>query len=300
MRRARARGILTPMAFEDVMGKVMQWATGAETMAALAATISMRQQGVTPPPEVAAALDDVLAAAGLDEVAELPPPQQAVLAGMIAMFNGHANELLAEPTRAPGWTYTDPAILDGYGRGSAMLPMAMAQSTPDLADITSFLDVGTGVGLLACAAANVWPNAKVVGIDPWDVSLARARANVAAAGLGDRVELRQTDLAGLGETDAYDCVWIPSFFLTDDVLVDGLKTALGALKPGGWVVVGTSRPAPEPLADAIGRLRWIRGGGTLLDPKDAVGLLESAGYVDAQIAPPVVPIPLDLVIGRRA
>jgi precorrin-6B methylase 2 len=287
------------MAFEDVMGKVMQWATGAETMAALAATISMRQQGVTPPPAVAEALNDVLAAAGLDEVAELPPPQQAVLAGMIGMFNGHANELLADPAREPGWTYTDPAILDGYGRGSAMLPMAMAQANPDLADISSFLDVGTGVGLLACAAANVWPNARVVGIDPWDVSLERARANVAAAGLGDRVELRQTDLAGLGETDAYDCVWIPSFFLTEDVLVDGLTTALGALKPGGWVVVGTSRPAPEPLADAIGRLRWIRGGGTLLDPKVAVGLLETAGFVDAQVAPPA-PIPLDLVIGRRA
>jgi SAM-dependent methyltransferase len=287
------------MAFEEVLGKVSQWATGAEALATVGAVVSLRQQGVTPPPEIAAAFDAVLEAAGLTEITELPPPQQAVLSGMISMYVGQINELLANPGRAPGWTYTDPAILDGYGRGSAMLPMVMSHAHPDLADVTSFLDVGTGVGLLACAAANVWPNAKVVGIDPWDVSLERARANVAAAGLGDRIELRQTDLAGLGDSAAYDCVWIPSFFLTQDVLAAGVKSALDALKPGGWVVVGTGRAAPDPLGNAVGSLRWIRGGGMLLDPKEAVGLLESVGFADAQIAPPGAPIPLDLVIGRR-
>ena len=287
------------MAFEDVMGKLMQWATGTEALAAVGAALSLRQQGVNPPADVAAALDGVLEAAGLSELMELPPPQQAVIAGMIGMYLGQVNELLANPGREPGWTYTDPAVLDGYGRGSAMLPMAMSHAHPDLANVTSFLDVGTGVGLLACAAANVWPEAKVVGIDPWDVSLQRARANVAAAGLEGRVDLRQTDLAGLGDSGVYDCVWIPSFFLTEDVLAAGLKAAHDALQPGGWIVVGTSRPAPDPLANAVGNLRWIRGGGTMLDPKVAVGMLEGVGFADAQIAPPTAPIPLDLVIGRR-
>jgi SAM-dependent methyltransferase len=286
------------MAFEDVMGKVMQWATATDVLAAVGTTVALRQQGQTAPPEVAGALDAVLAAAGLAELAELPPPQQAVVLGMIRMTIGHAVELLDNPDRAPGWTYTDPAILEGYGRGSAMLPAAMAQAHADLAKVTSFLDVGTGVGLLACAAAQVWPDAHVVGIDPWETSLSRARANVDAAGLSDRVELRQTTLAGLTDEAAFDCVWIPSFFLTEDVLVEGLSVALRALRPGGWVVVGTAPRSPDLLGNAVSSLRWIRGGGTLLDPEAAAKLLERAGYVDAQVASS--PIPVDLVIGRKA
>ena len=287
------------MAFEDVMMQISQWATGAEAMAAIAATLKLQQQGIKPSPEVAAALDAVLTAAGVTGLDELPPPQQGALLGMVGMFAGQINDLLTNPGREPGWTYTDPAILDGYGRGSAMLPAAMAQCHPDLATVTSFLDVGVGVGFLACAAANVWPDASVVGIDPWETSLERARANVDAAGLSGRIELRQTDLAGLGDKDTYDCIWIPSFFLSEDVLVAGLDTALTALKSGGWVVIGTGRPAPEPLADAVGRLRYIRGGGMLLDPKAAVNLLENAGYTDVQEAAPGGPIPITFAIGKK-
>ena len=287
------------MAFEDVMMQISQWATGAEAMAAVAATLKLKQQGVTPTPEVVAALDAVLTAAGISGLDELAPPQQGALLGMVGMFAGQINDLLTNPGREPGWTYTDPAILDGYGRGSAMLPGVIAQCHPDLAAVTSFLDVGVGVGFLACAAATVWPNASVVGIDPWETSLARARANVDAAGLSDRIELRQTDLSGLGDTDTYDCIWIPSFFLTEDVLVAGLKTALAALKPGGWVVVGTNRSAPDPLADAVGRLLYIRGGGMLLDPKAAVNLLANAGFTDAHEVAPGGPVPLSFALGQR-
>jgi SAM-dependent methyltransferase len=286
------------MAFEDVMGKAMPWTTATDALAAVGATIALRQQGKTAPPDVAAAFDAVLTAAGLTEIAELPPPQQAVLLGLIRMTFGHAIELLDNPDRAPGWSYTDPAILEGYGRGSAMLPATIAQVHPDLADITSFLDVGTGVGLLACAAAQVWPNARVVGIDPWETSLRRARANVDAAGLSDRIELRQTTLADVADAAAYDCVWIPSFFLSEDVLVDGLSVALAALKPGGWVVLGANKQSPDPLGRAVGGLRWIRGGGTLLDPEAGVKLLEHAGFVDAQVAPTQVPV--DLILARKA
>jgi SAM-dependent methyltransferase len=286
------------MAFEDVLGKVMQWTTATDALAAVGATIALGQKGETAPPEVAAALDAVLNLTGLADLGELPPPQQAVVLGMIRMTIGHAIELLDNPGRAPGWSYTDPAILDGYGRGSAMLPAAMAQVHPDLAHVTSFLDVGVGVGLLACAAANVWPDAKVVGIDPWEESLSRARANVDAAGLGDRVELRQTTLAGVTDEAAFDCVWIPSFFLTEDVLVEGLSVALRALKPGGWVVVGTAPQSPDPLGNAVASVRWIRGGGTLLDPEAGAKLLEQAGFADAQVAK--AQIPVALVIGRKA
>src|SRR4051794_9349130 len=91
-------------------------------------------------------------------------------------------DLIENPARPPGWAFTNPVILDGWGRGSAMVPALIAAAHTDLGAVTSFLDVGTGVGLLAVSAVGVWPSASVVGIDPWEPSLQRARANVEQSG----------------------------------------------------------------------------------------------------------------------
>ncbi len=77
-----------------------------------------------------------------------------------------------------------------------MVPPMIAGANPALQDIASFLDVGTGVGQLAVAAAGLWPRATIVGIDVWQPSLERARANVAQAGLGERIELRADPRVG--------------------------------------------------------------------------------------------------------
>ena len=286
------------MAFEETMGRVMQWATATEALAAVGAELALLQPGVEATPEVAAAVRAVSTAAGID-LSEAAPPQRAMLAAFIRMYLHQALELLENPDRAPGWTYTDPDILDGWGRGSALVPAMMANAHPDLAGVQSFLDVGTGVGLLAIAAANVWPGATVVGIDPWETSLKRARANVSGAGLDDRITLRQQTLADLDDEAAYDCIWIPTFFLTEEGIVEGLTAAVRALRPGGWIALGRMRPAPDPVADAVATLRWIRGGGCSLDAKRAVELLEAAGLEDAHNAPLPGPAPLELALGRR-
>jgi SAM-dependent methyltransferase len=205
-----------------------------------------------------------------------------------------------DPGRAPGWTYTDPAILDGWGRASMMVPPMIAASHPDLATVERVLDVGAGVGLLAVSAAGVWPGATIVGIDPWEASLDRARANVAQAGLGDRITLRAEDLAAIDDEDEFDCVWIPSFFLSEADLEKGLPAAVRALRPGGWIALATSRGAPDAIGDAVAALRVIRGGGVVLDTTRALELLAAAGCEDAHVAPPPPgPAPLDLVLGRK-
>jgi hypothetical protein len=151
-----------------------------------------------------------------------PPPQQAMLA-LIRMFP--RRDLLAEPGRAPGWTFTDPNVVDGYGRGSMMVPVRLAGEA-ELANVASFLDVGTGVGLLAVSAANVWPAATVVGIDVWEPSLERAHANVGGAGLDDRITLRNQDLAARRRRRIRRA-WVPTFFVPDDVLKTGLARSCG-------------------------------------------------------------------------
>src|SRR5207237_731574 len=126
------------MAFEDVMGTVMRWATATDALAALGAELALRQPDAQAPPEIVRAL-------------------------------------------------------------------------------------------LAVAAANVWPAANIVGIDPWEASLDRARTNVANAALEARITLRHEDLASVDDTDAFDCVWIPTFFLTEGALADGLRAVVRAL-----------------------------------------------------------------------
>jgi SAM-dependent methyltransferase len=215
------------------------------------------------------------------------------------MYVHQAVDLLDHPDRAPGWNFTDAAILDGWGRGSAMVPALIASAHPDLADVTRFLDVGTGVGLLAVAAAHTWPAATIVGIDPWDASLERARVNVDGAGLADRIQLRRERVADIDDVDTYDCVWIPTFFLTEVDLEKGLAAALRALRRGGWVALGLMRAAPDPLVAATAALRTVRSGGCTLDANRAVDLLNDAGYGAVHAVQPPGPAPLEFVFGQR-
>lgn len=287
------------MSLEDVIPTVMRWATATEALAALGAELTLQQSEVKAHPEIVAALRTVSTTAGITGLNELPAPQQAMLLGIIRMYLRQATDLLEHPDRPPGWTFTDPAVLDGWGRGSAMVPAMIASAHPDLADVTSFLDVGTGVGLLAVAAATVWPAATIVGIDPWDAALERAAANVASARLDTRIILRRQDLAGVDDVAAFECVWIPTFFLTEPDLTAGLAAAVRSLRPGGWVVLGRSRPAPDPVAEATAALRWTRSGGCTLDAQRAVELLELAGCVAVHAAKAAGPAPIELVLGQR-
>ena len=287
------------MAFEDLMPTVLQWVTATEALAALGAEIAISQSGSAAPPEITAALRAVSTAAGIGDVSDLPPPQQALVASLIRLYLHQALDLLNDPSRAPGWTYTDPVILDGWGQGSTMVPALIATAHPELADVASLLDVGTGVGLLAVAAAGVWPAATIVGIDPWPASIERAHANVARAGLGDRVTLRQQSAVDLEDVDQYDCVWLPTFFLSEAHISEALPKIGRAMTPGGWIVLGRLRSLPSPLADATGTLRTIRGGGCDLDTKRLTELLDGIGSTEVHAVVPTGAVPLELVLGRR-
>lgn len=287
------------MAFEEVMGTVMQWMTATDALAALGAELQLQAPDAEAPAEIIAALRTVSSAAGIGGVSEIPAPQRGMLLGVIGLCLHHAVDVLDNPDRSPGWTYTDPAILEGIGRGSSMIPALIASAHPDLAEVTTFLDVGTGVGWLAVAAANVWPQATVVGIDPWEPALERARANIAQAGLGDRIALRSQMLADVDDDAVFDCVWIPTFFLTEAALEEGLKAAVRAARPGGWIVLGRNRPTLEPLAAATASLRWTRGGGCALEAERAVELLEQTGCEAVQVVQPTGPAPIEFAIGQR-
>jgi tRNA A58 N-methylase Trm61 len=155
------------------------------------------------------------------------------------------------------------------------------------------------VGWLAVSAANVWPKATVVGIDVWEPALERARTNVHEAGLDDRVTLRNQDVTALDDVDAYDCAWVPTFFIPEDALTAGLSKIARAVRHGGWIVLGRFEPPPNPLAQATTTLRTIRSGGSILDVKRSTELLGGMGCTSIRELERSATIPIGFVIGQK-
>jgi SAM-dependent methyltransferase len=288
------------MPFEDVMGAVGRWMTATEALAAAGAELTLAGQPGSGDPEIAAALRAVSAAAGLPPLGELAPPLRETAAALIRMCLRQAQDLLDDPGRPPGWAYDDPDILAGWGAGSAMVPGALAAAVPELAGVRSFLDVGTGVGLLAIAATRTWPEAAVTGIDIWEPSLRLAAQNVAAAGLADRITLRRQDVASLGDDAVYDGAWLPTFFVREPVLGAAVPRLVRALRPGGWLVLGRMAAVPDPVAEATSALRIIRGGGTGFSAARLESVLEAAGCANIRSVPRTGPAPMEYTIGQRA
>ncbi len=286
------------MPFEDVMMSIQRMLVATDALAAIGAELSLKGPGPdNSDPKVRTALSSVSAAAGID-LESLAPPQQAMVLGLIRLFFAQADDLLQHPGRAPGWTYTDPFVLDGMGRGSMMIPQLLA-ATPEFGSVTSLLDVGTGVGLLAVSAASVWPDAAIVGIDVWEPALERARANVHDAGLDDRVTLRNQDVTTLDDVEAYDGAWLPTFFLGEDAMPAALTNVTRALRPDGWIALGLFASPPDPVAQATTTLRTIRSGGTDLDAKRAADALRDAGYESIRSIDPSGPAPMAFVVGQK-
>ena len=96
-------------------------------------------------------------------------------------------------------------------------------------------DVGCGRGRGLIRLAEAYPNSTFVGYDAFEPTVAQARANAEAAGVGDRVRFEHLD-AAQGLPEAYDVVF------TFDVIHDAadpvgiLRSISGALAPGGIYV----------------------------------------------------------------
>jgi protein-L-isoaspartate O-methyltransferase len=286
------------MSMQEMTAVITRFQAATDALAALGARLGMGE-GDAVAPEILAALDEVLAAAGVTDVDGLEPQQRAMMAGLIRTAFAQSADLLGRPTRDAGWSYTDPVLLEGQGRGSMMMP-TMLRGSGELTDVSSLLDIGTGVGLLAVSAARVWPECTVTGIDVWEPSLELARRNVTAAGLDHRIEIRRQDVLDLDDVDRYDCVWLPSFFFSREVLATALPKIIAATRPGGRVVMAHYEPPPDPLPRTTMRLRTIRDGGSVLDSGGAAGLLRDAGCLDVHSLARKSPVPIGFVTGQKA
>jgi SAM-dependent methyltransferase len=234
----------------------------------------------------------------------LEPGQIAATIGLATYALQEALDLIREPERTPGWSYKEPAILQERGRGSRAVARNfanLARQRPALASLLGncrFLDIGTGVGWLAIEAAKTWPVMRVVGLDIWEPSLQLAAINVAAEGMQDRITLRHQSVTEIDDEAAFDLIWLPSPFLSREVVERALPRVVRALTPGGFLVFGIFASRPDPLNQALTDLLTIRSGGHPWRSEEVEERLRALGLRNVEYAG--ADAVGSFVIGRRA
>lgn len=135
------------------------------------------------------------------------------------------------------WDATDDQIVveldPGMAFGTGLHPTTslMIQALQEyVAPGARVLDLGTGSGILAIAAARL--GAGVTAIDISDVAIEVATANVLANGVADRVTLATGTIEQVGET-RYDLIFAN---IIASVLVEAAQDLYHALVPGGSVL----------------------------------------------------------------
>lgn len=265
-------------------------AVQAEVAGALGARLKL---GSDADPEVLAALDGVLAAAGVpDGLDDLDDRQRQAVLDRLTLALKQSIELFDSPNRPSGWTYTDSDFLSAQGRNSERIPGLIARIAPALPGLeaalaregASVLDVGSGVGTFSIACCRQWPAASVVGIDPWEPAVELARQNVAAAGLRDRISLRTARVEELSDSEAFDLVWLPTLFLPTSAIEEGLPRVARSLRPGGWVIVAWGQAAlSDGLRGALNTVWLMRRGASSLTEDEVLALFRRTGLAKVRI-----------------
>ncbi len=275
------------------------------SLAAIGGALKLQGAGLEAHPAVADEMAAALIAMGAPTVTNLSPDETAQGLGLIRTFFIEARDLLEAPDRAPGWTYEDPAILQGIGSSSAGMVERMtrlADERPWLAELLArkgaVLDIGTGVGGVALAAAGAWPAKTVLGIDLWAPSLVLAEQNRTGHSCAGRVAFRNQALQDFADTDAFDLIWLPTPFISGDVVMQALPSLLRALRPGGGIIAGVLPSPPDPLGHALARLRTIRNGGHPWSCDGMAELLTRHDFDSVEV--PANQAGMYFVLGRRA
>ncbi len=113
---------------------------------------------------------------------------------------------------------------------------AFPQLVADLRPGARALDVHCGGGRWLIAMARRFPGLELAGIEFEPDSVARARDNVAEAGLADRITVEQGSMISVGHASEADLVYFQYALhqLPDPVAT--LRSAWSAVRPGGWLV----------------------------------------------------------------
>ncbi len=224
-----------------------------------------------------------------------------------------------------------PALLDAYRSGDGLgweaygADMREAQADlnrpavtqllgtawlPAIADLDARLradppariaDVACGEGWSTLALARAYPNARVVGIDLDEASIAAARLHATAEGLADRVEFRHADAAGLDGT--FDAALVIEAVHDMSQPVAVLRGIREALADDGSLIVIDERVAERFAAPGDDVERFMYGWsllvclpdgrsrqpsaatGTVMRPDTLRHYADEAGFASVEVLP---------------
>jgi SAM-dependent methyltransferase len=165
-----------------------------------------------------------------------------------------------------------------FREGQAAMNRAMflrqlgSEWLPSIADVHQRLmadpparvaDIGCGGGWSGIGMALAYPKVQVDGYDLDEESVALAQANVAEAGLGDRVRIHHRDAADPSLRGRYDLV--TAFECVHDMSdpVGALQTMLGLARDGGSVIVMDERVGDRFSAKG-NEVEWMMYGWSVL------------------------------------
>ncbi len=113
----------------------------------------------------------------------------------------------------------------------------LPQLVGDLGAGGRVVDIHCGGGRWLIAMARRFPTLELVGLELEPDSVARARSNVAAAGLEKRIEIRHADASSLASSDPFDLAYFQYALHNVSDPPGALRTAWAALRPGGRLLV---------------------------------------------------------------
>jgi len=259
-------------------------------------------------PALDARVTEVLDVMGMSGALEgVTAPEAGQFCNEIRQVLACDESLLYAESRATSWIPNDKQVLQsvgdfsrGFARGLTrmFIPQLDGLQARLAADGAAFLDVGVGVAGLACEMATLWPKLRITGLEVWAPSLALAHATVAAAGLADRVTLREQAAETLADEDAYDLAWLPIIFMPQKIVPASFASALRALRPGGWLVTSLANIEGTDASAAMWRLRTTMFGGPMWTLGELRAQLATAGFADVRVLPTPPGAPA-LVAARR-
>ena len=284
------------MAMSEVMALTMRLLSQAQALAAVTAYARLAGKGERASGDLQARIEDVVGLVGIREALdELTDRERSIVVSFARSYLRQSLELMDDPGRPNAWSHSDPTILQAQGAASAVVATLISGAGLGAPGIR-VLDIGSGVAGLSVAFCREFPDATVVGLDPWEPSMELARANVAEAGLEDRITLEKKTIQAYEDSQGFDLIWFPSFFIPEPVLDEAFRRVKGLLRPGGSLVVGVFEQREDPLAAAVDAMITVRSGGTALEPEEVIRRLKDAGFGEVGRPKRTWEAPLQLVV----
>ncbi len=241
------------MSIESLMSATHRLSASMDALAALGAELRLRRQGTSCASEMRTLLREAVHQIDPKAFDDITADQEMTALAIIDAFFRQAADLLESPSRPPGWSYTDPAILNGQGFTSRRFVWEFARLALKRPDLAAMLARPGHCWMVGPARGGSPLKQREPGQNGgWLVSINGRRRSASRATMLLPAVLGIASSCGSRPSN----IWTTTMrsrslgfgraFLSPQVVTVALERVLRALVPGGWLVFGLYAPPPGP------------------------------------------------------